>query len=115
MLTRAQAGDDVAFACIFRDVQPGLLRCRAVSPAPAVRAATALHLPLTAALVAAAAGLGSAAAAYAGVLPGPIQDLAHASQAHGSGVGPLPSKHSYCQHGISPAAIAAVGARQPGP
>jgi RNA polymerase sigma-70 factor, ECF subfamily len=26
VLARAQAGDEVAFACIFRDVQPGLLR-----------------------------------------------------------------------------------------
>jgi hypothetical protein len=37
------------------------------------------RLPLAAALVVAAAGLGSTAAAYAGVLPGPIQHLAHAA------------------------------------
>lgn len=35
------------------------------------------RLPLAAALVVAAAGLGSTAAAYAGVLPGPIQHFAH--------------------------------------
>jgi len=35
------------------------------------------RLPLTAALVAAAAGLGSIVAAYVGVLPGPIQEMAH--------------------------------------
>jgi hypothetical protein len=35
------------------------------------------RLPLAVALVAAAAGLGSTAAAYAAVLPGPIQHLAH--------------------------------------
>jgi hypothetical protein len=35
------------------------------------------RLPLAAALVVAAAGLGSTAAAYANVLPGPIQHLAH--------------------------------------
>ena len=36
------------------------------------------RLPLAAALTAVTAGLGSTAAAYAGVLPGPIQDFAHA-------------------------------------
>jgi hypothetical protein len=35
------------------------------------------RLPLAAALTAVTAGLGSTAAAYAGVLPGPIQDFAH--------------------------------------
>jgi len=35
------------------------------------------RLPLAAALVAAAAGLGSIVAAYVGVLPGPIQEMAH--------------------------------------
>ena len=37
------------------------------------------RLPLVAALTAVAAGLGSTAAAYAGVLPSPIQDFAHAA------------------------------------
>jgi hypothetical protein len=52
------------------------------------------RLPLAAALVVAAAGLGSTAAAYAGVLPGPIQHLAHAAIGVPDSPRPTPSpKH----------------------
>src|SRR5580704_14249967 len=35
ILARAKAGDDAAFACIFRDVQPALLRyLRVIAPEP---------------------------------------------------------------------------------
>ncbi len=73
------AGEDAALAAFTR-----LASLKGASPAAPRSARRSLpersargRLPLAAALTVAAAGLGSTAAAYAGVLPGPIQHLAH--------------------------------------
>ena len=73
------AGEDAALAAFTR-----LASLKGTSPAAPRSARRSLpersargRLPLAAVLTAAAAGLGSTAAAYAGVLPGPIQHLAH--------------------------------------
>ena len=93
------AGEATALAAFARLVPPV-----GISPAASRSARHRLsgrpgraRLPMAAALVTAAAGLGSIAAAYVGVLPGPIQQVAHVT------VGaPLPP------HGSShrPAAVA---------
>ena len=54
-----------------------LARCPAVSPALAARAFSSRQTPLAAAATVVAAGLGSTVAAYAGVLPSPMQHFAH--------------------------------------
>jgi hypothetical protein len=72
------AGKEEARSAFARAIPPA-----GVSPVarPARRSQSLLTVPrstrLAAALVAAAVGLGGTAAAYAGVLPSPIQDLAH--------------------------------------
>ena len=73
------AGEAAVLAAFTRQASPV-----GISPAAKWPARRWLHgrpargrLPMTAALVAAAAGLGSITAAYIGVLPGPIQQAAH--------------------------------------
>ena len=73
------AGEATALAAFARLVPPASVSPAASRPARhwlSGRPARA-RLPLAAALVTAAAGLGSITAAYVGVLPGPIQQLAH--------------------------------------
>ena len=53
------------------------------------------RLPLAVALTAAAAGLGSTAAAYAGVLPSPIQHFAHET------IGAPPPAHGVAPHALT--------------
>jgi hypothetical protein len=73
------AGEAAALAAFARPVSPASVSPAAMRPARrwlSGRPARA-RLPLAAALVTAAAGLGSITAAYVGVLPGPIQQMAH--------------------------------------
>ena len=75
------AGEATALAAFARHVSPAGISPAASRPARrwlSGRPARA-RLPLAAALVTAAAGLGGITAAYAGVLPGPIQHFAHDS------------------------------------
>jgi hypothetical protein len=73
------AGEAAVLAAFNRLASPASISLAASRPARRwlsgrpVRA----RLPLATGLVAAAAGLGSIAAAYVGVLPGPIQQMAH--------------------------------------
>ena len=73
------AGEATALAAFARLASPAGISPAALRPARrrlSGRPARA-RLPMAAALVTAAAGLGSIAAAYVGVLPGPIQQMAH--------------------------------------
>ena len=73
------AGEAAVLAAFNRLASPASISPAALRPARrwlSERPARA-RLPLATALVAAAAGLGSIAAAYVGVLPGPIQQVAH--------------------------------------
>lgn len=73
------AGETTALAAFARLVSPASVSPAAMRPARrwlSGRPARA-RLPLAAALVTAAAGLGSITVAYVGVLPGPIQQMAH--------------------------------------
>jgi len=73
------AGETTALAAFARLVSPASVSPAAKRPARrwlSGRPARA-RLPLAAALVTAAAGLGSITAAYVDVLPGPIQQMAH--------------------------------------
>jgi hypothetical protein len=73
------AGETAVLAAFSRLASPASISPAALRPARrwlSGRPARA-RLPLATALVAAAAGLGSIAAAYVGVLPGPIQQAAH--------------------------------------
>jgi len=73
------AGEATALAAFARLVSPASVSPPAMRPARrrlSGRPARA-RLPLAAALVTAAAGLSSITAAYVGVLPGPIQQVAH--------------------------------------
>ena len=73
------AGEAAALAVFARLVSPASVSPAAMRPARrwlSGRPGRAT-LPLAAALVTAAAGLGSITAAYVGVLPGPIQQMAH--------------------------------------
>jgi hypothetical protein len=86
------AGEAAVLAAFNRQASPASISPAALRPARRwlsgrpVRA----RLPLATALVAAAAGLGSVSAAYAGVLPGPIQQMAHVTM----GAPPPPSGKS---------------------
>jgi len=90
------AGEATALAAFARLASPVGISPAASRPARRrlpVRPRRA-RLPMAAALVTAAAGLGSIAAAYVGVLPGPIQQVAHVT------VGaPLPPHGS--SHGLA--------------
>ena len=79
-LARAQGGDETAFACLFRDVQPALLRYLQVLTLEAEDVASDTWLQVVRGLPGfrAAAGI-SILAAYADVLPTPVQQLAHAA------------------------------------
>ena len=72
-------GQDAALAAFTRLASPGGTSPAALRSArrPLPERPARGRLPLAVALAAAAAGLGSTAAAYAGVLPGPIQHFAH--------------------------------------
>lgn|GEM_PF-924031 len=73
------AGEATALAAFARLAPPVGISPAASRPArrrPSGRPGRA-RLPMAAALLTAAAGLGSIAAAYVGVLPGPIQKVAH--------------------------------------
>jgi len=73
------AGEAAALAAFARLASPASISPSALRPARhrLSRRPARGRLALAAALVAAAAGLGSAAAAYNDVLPGPIQQMAH--------------------------------------
>ncbi len=73
------AGEATALAAFARLVPPASVSPAASRPARRwlSRRSARARLPLAAALVTAAAGLGSITAAYAGVLPDPIQHFAH--------------------------------------
>jgi hypothetical protein len=73
------AGEAAALAAFARRASPVGISRAATRPARhrLPRRPARGRLALAAALVAAAAGLGSATAAYQGVLPGPIQQMAH--------------------------------------
>ena len=73
------AGEATALAAFARLVPPASVSPAASRPARhrLSRRPARARLPLAAALVTAAAGLGSITAAYAGVLPDPIQHFAH--------------------------------------
>ena len=73
------AGEAVAMAAFRRLASPDGVSPAALRPARRwlPRRPARGRLPLAAVLVTAAAGLGSIAAAYVGVLPGPIQEMAH--------------------------------------
>jgi hypothetical protein len=73
------AGEAAVLAAFSRLASPASISPAALRPARrwlSGRPARA-RLPLATALVAAAAGLGSISAAFVGVLPGPIQQMAH--------------------------------------
>lgn len=87
------AGEAVALAAFTRQASPAGISSAAKRPARRwlhERPARG-RLPMAAALVAAAAGLGSIAAAYVGVLPGPFQRAAHVAVGAPS---PGPAKQS---------------------
>ncbi len=73
------AGETAVMAAFARLVSPASVSLAASRPARRwlSRRPARARLPLAAALVTAAAGLGSITAAYVGVLPGPIQQMAH--------------------------------------
>jgi hypothetical protein len=73
------AGETAVMAAFARLVSPASVSSAASRPARRwlSRRPARARLPLAAALVTAAAGLGSITAAYVGVLPGPIQEMAH--------------------------------------
>ena len=73
------AGEAAVMAAFARLVSPASVSPAASRPARRwlSRRPARARLPLAAALVTAAAGLGSITAAYAGVLPSPIQHFAH--------------------------------------
>ena len=73
------AGEATALAAFARLVPPASVSPAASRPARRwlSRRPARARLPLAAALVTAAAGLGSITAAYVGVLPSPIQQMAH--------------------------------------
>ena len=73
------AGEAAALAAFARLVSPASVSPAVSRPARRwlSRRPARTRLPLAAALVTAAAGLGSITAAYAGVLPSPIQQMAH--------------------------------------
>jgi len=73
------AGEATALAAFARLVSPASVSPAAIRPARRwlSRRPARARLPLAAALVTAAAGLGSISAAYVGVLPDPIQQMAH--------------------------------------
>jgi len=87
---RELAGEAVAMAAFRRLASPDGVSPAALRPARRwlPRRPARGRLPLAAVLVTAAAGLGSIAAAYVGVLPGPIQEMAHVT------VGAPPSRNS---------------------
>jgi hypothetical protein len=98
------AGQDAAYAAFTRLAsRPGTSHAalrsarRSLSERPARG-----RLPLAAALAVAAAGLGSTAAAFVGVLPSPIQHFAHDT----IGAPPPP-------HGLSPRPLTVVGSPMP--
>jgi len=73
------AGETAALAAFSRLVPPASISSAASRPARRwlSRWPVRARLPLAAALVTTAAGLASITAAYVGVLPGPIQQMAH--------------------------------------
>jgi hypothetical protein len=77
-----RGGDETAFACLFRDLQPALLRYLQVLTLEAEDVAGDTWLQVARGLPGfrAAAGI-SILAAYADVLPTPVQQLAHAAGA----------------------------------
>ena len=76
---RDLAGEAAALAAFRRSASPAGVSHAAQRPARRwlPRRSGRGRLPIAAALVGAAAGLGSITAAYVGVLPGPIQQMAH--------------------------------------
>lgn len=105
------AGEAAALAAFARQASPAGISPAAQRPARRrlSRRPARGTLPKTAALAVAAAGLGSIAAAYLGVLPGPIQQAAHvtvgapaasSSTAHKSGATTLQSG-AHRDHGAS--------------
>ena len=84
------AGEATALAAFARLASPASISPAARRPARRrlSRRPARARLPLAAALVTAAAGLGSITAAYVGVLPSPIQHFAHVT------VGAPPPTHS---------------------
>jgi hypothetical protein len=101
------AGETAVLAAFNRLASPASISPAALRPARrwlSGRPARA-RLPLATALVASAAGLGSMAAAYVGVLPGPIQQVAHVTMG-------APPPHPGAAPGIPAVTSASPGAQR---
>jgi hypothetical protein len=96
---RELAGEAAAMAAFRRLASPDGISPAALRPARRwlPRRPARGRLPLAAVLVTAAAGLGSIAAAYVGVLPGPIQEMVHVTV----GAPPASGDHSPRTHAAS--------------